>query len=101
MELVKINKGYTLIELLVTLAIIGIVLSIYSTLYYSSYKSYVSTQKNIDIEQNVRYAMTYITNQINQNSNGIILSNFDNNIAHSITVINKDGNIKFSFNINN
>lgn len=60
------NKGFTLIELLVTLAILGIVISIYSSLYFSGYKTYEDTQKNIDIEQNVRYAMTYIITQINQ-----------------------------------
>lgn len=63
------KMGFTLIELLVVMAILGIVLSIYASLYYSGYKSYDGTQKNIDVEQNVRYAMSFIVNQINRSTN--------------------------------
>lgn len=51
------------------LALLGIVLSIYASLYYSGYKSYTSIEKNVDVEQNVRYAMTYIMNKVNQCTN--------------------------------
>lgn len=39
MVVTKNNRGFTLVELLVTLALLGIVISIYSSLYYSGYKS--------------------------------------------------------------
>ncbi|MEG6565817.1 prepilin-type N-terminal cleavage/methylation domain-containing protein [Thermoanaerobacterium saccharolyticum] len=60
------NKGFTLIELLVVLSLIGLVVSIYATLYYSGYKTYSDVVNSSDVEQNVRYAMTYIMNKVNQ-----------------------------------
>lgn len=57
---VKKEAGFTLIELIVTLAILGVVIGVYSSLYYSGYKSFISTQNNVDVEQNVRFAMNYI-----------------------------------------
>jgi prepilin-type N-terminal cleavage/methylation domain-containing protein len=92
---VKNNKGFTLVELLVTLALLGIVISIYSSLYYSGYKSYKNTQGNIDIEQNVRYVMNYIINQIDKgptliniidNGHGL---NIDGNYIQFDTINNK------------
>ncbi|WP_225624098.1 PilW family protein [Thermoanaerobacterium thermosaccharolyticum] len=85
MVVIKNNKGITLVELLVTLALLGIVISIYSSLYYSGYKSYKSTQDNIDIEQNVRYAMNYIINQIDKGPSSINI--IDN--GHGLVI---DGN---------
>jgi len=60
------NKGFTLIELLVVLSLIGLIVSIYASLYYSGYKTYSNVVNNSDVEQNVRYAMTYIMNKVNQ-----------------------------------
>nr|WP_257875851.1 prepilin-type N-terminal cleavage/methylation domain-containing protein [Thermoanaerobacterium thermosaccharolyticum] len=60
------NRGFTLIELLVVLALLGIVISTYASLYYTCYRTYIGTENNIDVEQNVRYAMTYIMNKVNQ-----------------------------------
>ncbi|ERM91671.1 PilW family protein [Caldanaerobacter subterraneus] len=57
---VRKEEGFTLIELIVTLAILGIVIGVYSSLYYSGYKSFSSTQNSVDVEQNVRFAMNYI-----------------------------------------
>ncbi|MDI3311323.1 MAG: prepilin-type N-terminal cleavage/methylation domain-containing protein [Thermoanaerobacterium sp.] len=71
MVVIKDDKGFTLVELLVTLALLGLVISIYSLLYYSGYNSYKDTQNNIDIEQNVRYAMNYIVNQIDKGPSSI------------------------------
>jgi prepilin-type N-terminal cleavage/methylation domain-containing protein len=87
------NKGFTLIELLVTLALVGIVISVYASLYYFGYKSYNSTQNNIDTEQNVRYAMTYIINQINQcpDKSQIIYKSGDSGIK----IYDQNGNLNY------
>lgn len=104
------NKGFTLVEVLATIAILGIVISIYSSLYYSGYKAYDNTQKNIDVEQNVRYAMNYIVDKINQSENKNSISPYTdsngnsgikiddqniilyNNVKHTIYAYGNNGN---------
>jgi prepilin-type N-terminal cleavage/methylation domain-containing protein len=72
---VKKEGGFTLIELVVTLAILGIVLSVYSSLYYSGYKSFESTGSSVEVEQNVRFAMNYIMSQLNQSPDEVVILN--------------------------
>ncbi|MGB9779464.1 PilW family protein [Caldanaerobacter sp.] len=72
---VKKEGGFTLIELIVTLAILGIVLSVYSSLYYSGYKSFESTESSVEVEQNVRFAMNYIMSQLNKGPDEVVILN--------------------------
>lgn len=72
---VKKEGGFTLIELIVTLAILGIVISVYSSLYYSGYKSFESTESSVEVEQNVRFAMNYIMSQLNKGPDEVIILN--------------------------
>lgn len=70
---VKNDRGFTLVELIITLALLGIVISVYSSLYYSGYKSYVNTQKNVDIEQNVRFAMNFIVSKLENSPSAVTI----------------------------
>lgn len=70
---VKDDRGFTLVELIVTLALLGIVISVYSSLYYSGYKSYVNTQKNVDVEQNVRFAMNFIVSKLENGPSAVTI----------------------------
>lgn len=58
------NKGFTLIEILVVLAISGIVLgAIYQT-YHSQQKSYIVQEEIAKMQQNLRAAMFMITSEL-------------------------------------
>ncbi|AAM24493.1 MAG: hypothetical protein XD49_0211 [Caldanaerobacter subterraneus] len=72
---VRKEEGFTLIELIVTLAILGVVLSIYSSLYYSGYMSFQSTENSVDVEQNVRFAMNYIIAQLDKGPDEVVIIN--------------------------
>ncbi|WP_038016633.1 PilW family protein [Thermoanaerobacter sp. X514] len=72
---VRKEEGFTLIELIVTLAILGIVIGVYSSLYYSGYKSFSSTQNSVDVEQNVRFAMNYIVSLLEKGPSKVEIIN--------------------------
>lgn len=58
------NRGFTLTELLVALAISGVVMAgIYSS-FYSQQKSYVAQEQVVSMQQNLRAAMYYMQREI-------------------------------------
>jgi prepilin-type N-terminal cleavage/methylation domain-containing protein len=64
MTLIKNNKGFTLIEILVALVIDFVVLAGIYTAFYSQQKSHVKEQQVVDAQQNVRGAADYMTREI-------------------------------------
>jgi len=62
--LIKNNKGFTLIEILVALAIDFIVLAGIYTAFYTQQKSHVKEQQVVDAQQNVRGAAEFMTREI-------------------------------------
>jgi type II secretory pathway pseudopilin PulG len=64
MVLIKNNKGFTLIEILVALVIDFIVLAGIYAAFYSQQKSHVKEQQVVDAQQNVRGAADYMTREI-------------------------------------
>jgi len=85
---VRKEEGFTLIELIVTLAILGIVIGVYSSLYYSGYKSFSSTQNSVDVEQNVRFAMNYIVSLLEKGPSEVEI--IDNGCGLSIKKVLTD-----------
>jgi len=60
----RCDKGFTLVELLVAMALSGIVMaSIYYT-FYSQQKSYIAQEQIVAMQQNLRAAMFYMERQI-------------------------------------
>jgi type IV pilus assembly protein PilW len=64
MTLLKNNKGFTLIEILVALVIDFVVLAGIYTAFYSQQKSHVKEQQVVDAQQNVRGAAEFMVREI-------------------------------------
>ena len=64
MTLIKNNKGFTLVEILVALVIDFIVLAGIYAAFYSQNKSHVKEQQVVDAQQNVRGAAGFMTREI-------------------------------------
>mgnify|MGYP003393991698 CR=1 FL=1 len=58
------NKGFTLIEILVSLAILGIVLAGIYSVYNMQHKSYIVQEQVAEMQQNERIALQMITRDI-------------------------------------
>ena len=58
------KKGFTITELLVALAISGVVMSGIYSAYYSQQKSYVTQEQVVAMQQNLRAAMYYMEREI-------------------------------------
>jgi type IV pilus assembly protein PilW len=54
------HSGFTLVELLVAMVIAGIVLTGIYTAYRSQLRSYVTQEKVVDMQQNIRNALYYL-----------------------------------------
>jgi type II secretory pathway pseudopilin PulG len=64
MVLIKNNKGFTLVEILVALVIDFIVLAGIYAAFYSQQKSHVKEQQVVDAQQNVRGSAAFMTREI-------------------------------------
>ena len=57
------EQGFTLVELLVAMAVSGIVMSGVYTVYYSQQKSYMAQEQVVGMQQNLRAAMFYMVRE--------------------------------------
>ena len=62
----KRNLGFTLIELLIAMAISAVVMTAVFSSYQSQQKSYVVQEEVADMQQRLRAAMFYMSNQIRE-----------------------------------
>lgn len=95
---VRKEEGFTLIELIVTLAILGVVIGVYFSLYYSGFKTFISTENSVNVEQNVRFAMNYIVSLLEKgpseviiidNGHGLLMKDVNNRDEVTIKLDNK------------
>jgi len=60
----KSNQGFTLVELLVTLVVSGVVLAGICSTFYSQHTSYVNQEQVVSMQQNLRAAMYIMEREI-------------------------------------
>jgi prepilin-type N-terminal cleavage/methylation domain-containing protein len=60
----KGNKGFTLVEILVVIAILGLVMASIYSIYLTNMKSAYSQEEVVEVQQNLRIAMDSITKDI-------------------------------------
>ena len=66
----KGNEGFTLVEVLAVMAILGMVVAMATSLYLSTQKTWVMLVSREELQQNLRLAMERITNDIRKTSGG-------------------------------
>ena len=64
MTSIKSNQGFTLVELLVTLVVSGVVLAGISSTFYSQHTSYIHQEQIVSMQQNLRAAMYIMEREI-------------------------------------
>jgi type IV pilus assembly protein PilW len=57
MRTIKSNQGFTLVELMVSLVVAGVVLAGICTTFYSQHTSYLDQEQIVSMQQNLRAAM--------------------------------------------
>lgn len=94
MTSIKSNQGFTLVELLVTLVVSGVVLAGISSTFYSQHTSYLNQEQMVSIQQNLRAAMYIMEREIRMAGHdpdgdsgaGIVAANSDSiRIAQDLT----------------
>lgn len=75
--MLKNQKGLTLIELLITLALIGLVVSVVNQIYLTQFQSFKVTEEKARLMKEAREIQTNITN-LAMESSGIIELKLDN-----------------------
>jgi len=57
MRTIKSNQGFTLVELMVSLVVAGVVLAGICSTFYSQHISYLNQEQIVSMQQNLRAAM--------------------------------------------
>lgn len=79
----KHNKGFTLVELLITMLIVGIITGAILSAYRTMQRSYIAQDQVVEMQQNLRNAMDFMVQQIRmagydpegKASTGIVVAN--------------------------
>ena len=95
------NKGFTLIEILVALALSGIVLTAIYTAYQSQHKTYIAQEAVAEMQQNLRAGMYLLTQEIRMagydprgtTDAGIVAGDFDDDEIRFKKDSDSDGTI--------
>jgi prepilin-type N-terminal cleavage/methylation domain-containing protein len=97
---VDFKSGFTLIELIVTIAIIGIVLTMAYSMGAFGSMSFNNGAAKSDIQSNIRLAANYITKELRYSSNAIILTELPTtpDSTRNYIYVDNDGILKQYYN---
>jgi len=62
--LLKRNKGITLIETIIAIALISVVVSLGYMFYFTGFKAFERNVDRVDLQQNVRHSMSFISKRL-------------------------------------
>lgn len=68
----KANEGFTLVEVLAVVAILGLVFAMAASLYFSAQKTWEVVANREELQQNLRLAMDWVTNDIRKSSGAAV-----------------------------
>lgn len=84
------NRGFTMVELLVSLGISSLVMGLILSFFVTSYKGYKTLRNDSELRFQAQYILNYITDKA-INSQTLSLVNVNNTTSYSMTTIrNKD-----------
>lgn len=74
-ELIKQNKGITLVEMLIAVALISVVVSLGYMFYFTGFKSFDRNVDRVELQQNVRHSMSFISKRLfNANDADVVVT---------------------------
>jgi len=75
----KQNKGITLVEMIIAVALISVVVSLGYMFYFTGFKAFDRNVNRVDLQQNVRHSMSYISKMLlNANDAAVVVTTIAN-----------------------
>jgi prepilin-type N-terminal cleavage/methylation domain-containing protein len=73
--LLKQNKGITLVEMLIAVALISVVISLAYVFYFTGFKAFNRNVDRVDLQQNVRHSLSFISKRLfNANNSDVVVT---------------------------
>lgn len=60
----RVNRGYTLVEVLIAVALLGVIVSVGYAVYIMGVREYIAFTRRMDVQQNVRLAASFIQRRL-------------------------------------
>ncbi|SDY47970.1 prepilin-type N-terminal cleavage/methylation domain-containing protein [Proteiniborus ethanoligenes] len=79
---IRLNNGFTLIEILITLSLAGIVISIVLSLLITNIRMFHKTDKDIELQQQGQFIIGFLEEKILESDKIVYLENMDNELKH-------------------
>jgi len=96
LSILKNNKGFSLLELLIYMAILSSLLIIIVNLFFMISSNSAKEEAKIEVQQNLQFAVNEITSQMNSYNTDISIVNPADGSSDNMLEINVDGiNIKY------